>query len=302
MQGQLFRVFLTNGIINGVMTIEIANRTMLGTICPKEILSSFLVRDESKKPGVYILVGRERITNITTLYIGQADEVGKRINQHLTDKHFWDKVIVFTAKDDYLTRTQITYLEARLIKSVSVSDFVVLDNRRKESLPYISEAEHAEAEEFLDGILKTLIIFGYDFFESDNETVISTMFNVLPNLRRKPKFDSIYEQKFAELLRHSDILDWLKPEHQQLKISLGEKYKYRPDFIVETDDAIYLIEVMGNFRTYSSNGIEKKQAANEYCDNINKTFDGQGKKQWTYKIVDGESISRSQSFEELITE
>lgn len=42
-------------------------------------------------------------------------------------KEFWNEVIVFTSKDDYITKTQIQYLESELCRIADESGKVILD-------------------------------------------------------------------------------------------------------------------------------------------------------------------------------
>ncbi len=46
------------------------------------------------------------------LYIGEGDPVLPRLKSHAINKDFWTEAIVFSSKDDYLTKTQVKYLEA----------------------------------------------------------------------------------------------------------------------------------------------------------------------------------------------
>ena len=58
------------------------------------------------------------------------------------------------------------------------------------------------------------------------------------------KFDSTTEQDFAFILENeSKVLKWLRPVTNQFSIYWGNgAHKYEPDFIVETEDSIYMIE------------------------------------------------------------
>lgn len=48
------------------------------------------------------------------VYIGEAENVFERLNQHLSNKEFWTECIVFISKDDNLNKARIKYLENRI--------------------------------------------------------------------------------------------------------------------------------------------------------------------------------------------
>jgi hypothetical protein len=53
-------------------------------------------------------------------YIGEGDDVGKRLYQHARaedrgGKDFWDRAIILTSKDANLSKAHTHYLESRLI-------------------------------------------------------------------------------------------------------------------------------------------------------------------------------------------
>src|SRR5699024_4241442 len=105
------RLFLVDENPNGLRTVEISNMTIYTTIFPRSKLKDFLKRKESKKPGCYILLGDD-IDNPdqTIAYIGEGESVQTRLKSHANGEHqkdFWDEAIVFTSKDDYITKTQI---------------------------------------------------------------------------------------------------------------------------------------------------------------------------------------------------
>lgn len=57
MPGQLIRMFLADGIAEGIKTLEISNKTIFCTVFPRPMFEQFKVRKENGRPGVYILLG-----------------------------------------------------------------------------------------------------------------------------------------------------------------------------------------------------------------------------------------------------
>ena len=97
------------------------------------------------------------------------------------------------------------------------------------------------------------------------------------------KFDSSTELDFAYLLEHDDeVLRWLRPVPNQFRIYWGNgTHLYEPDFIVETRDAIYMIETKAEKDMNDEDVLEKKKAAVEYCNVVSK----ETSKHWQYVLI-----------------
>ena len=166
MPGQLIRMFLADGIAEGIKTLEISNKTIFCTVFPRPMFNQFKVRKENNRPGVYILVGADAENENIKIYIGEGDPVGPRLYSHYGAKEFWTDAIILTSKDDYLTKTQIQYIESKLITLAYECGQVSLDNANTPQLPNISEVDEAEVSGFLDSILLLIKALGYNFFQS----------------------------------------------------------------------------------------------------------------------------------------
>lgn len=183
MTGQLIRLFLAEGKPDGLRTVEISNRTIHGTIFPREKLKQFAERSEAQKPAVYLLIGEdENEPEQKVLYIGEGDPVLPRLKNHAKNKDFWTEAIVFSSKDGYLTKTQIQYLEAELYALAKDALRVTLDNCQVPTRPNISEVEESEVVHFLDQLKLLLLALGRDFLEprvfSETEATTNEVFEL----------------------------------------------------------------------------------------------------------------------------
>ena len=110
----------------------------------------------------YILFGADPESGEPAAYVGEAEEVGKRLKQHLS-KEFWTQVVAFVSKDENLTKSHIKYLEGKLIDyALSVGKGVVLNSQGSGSK--LPESDQAEMDIFLDHLLKLLPILGTTMF------------------------------------------------------------------------------------------------------------------------------------------
>lgn len=112
------------------------------------------------------------------------------------------------------------------------------------------------------------------------------------------KFDSKTEHDFSFVLENdTKVLRWLRPAREQFSIywSNGAK-RYEPDFIVETDDCIYMVETKAANEVSSEEVQMKKQAAEEYCSHATEFTSENGGKPWKYVLLPHDTIDRTASF------
>jgi len=116
------------------------------------------------------------------------------------------------------------------------------------------------------------------------------------------KFDSRSEQTFSFILENDQsISKWLRPAPNQLRIWWHHNTKlYEPDFIAETADTIYMIEVKAANEVQSVDVIEKAKGAIKYCHNASEYTVENGGKKWVYAIIPHDKISKSSSFSGLV--
>ena len=181
MKPKLVRLYLAEEIPDGLRTIELSNTTVIGTIFPRSSINSFSKREPAIKPGIYLLIGIEQEDPTTRrVYVGEGDPVLPRLRSHVINKDFWTQAIVFTSKDDYLTKTQIQFLEASVIEKLKSAARATIDNGSIPTFPNISEAERSEVVHFLEVMSLLLASVGIDILELRSATapVITTEENV----------------------------------------------------------------------------------------------------------------------------
>lgn len=88
------------------------------------------------------------------------------------------------------------------------------------------------------------------------------------------KFDSDSERRFAIILEDdAEVVKWLKPPKDLLKIQYADEDNYNPDFIVETANARYLCEIK-RATDVDSNVVQKKaKAAIQWCERASTVSD-----------------------------
>ena len=169
MVGRAIRIFLVDGTPGGIRTVEIGLSTAKAVIASRAALSALSKREESRRTGVYVLIGDDpMIPGRTAIYVGEGDDVLQRILAHDKDptKEFWDRVALFVSKDHNLTKAHVRYLEARLVEQATSSKRATVLNKVVPIGGRLPEADEAEMNELLDHIRLMLSTSGVTAFES----------------------------------------------------------------------------------------------------------------------------------------
>lgn len=168
MKGKTIRIFLADGAASGVLTAEIINWTGKVMVSPRAQLADLVQRDESKRTGVYCLVGPDPETPMKDrIYIGEGDSVRTRLTYHDRDesKDFWTRVLVVTSKDENLTKSHVRYLESRLLQLANEAGRGTLANGTAPDCPLLPEPDIADMEYFLEQIQLVLPVLGFSFLQ-----------------------------------------------------------------------------------------------------------------------------------------
>ncbi len=115
------------------------------------------------------------------------------------------------------------------------------------------------------------------------------------------KFDSKAEKDFAAILEGDrDVTRWLRPAMAQfLMYWKRNSQRYIPDFVVDTKDTIYLVEIKAERDINDAEVLEKAEAGKNYCAAATKYNAANRGKPWTYVILPHTIISPNMSFHKL---
>src|SRR3954469_2143765 len=98
--GKSIRIYLKDGTATGVKVCEIVNNTIQSISSPRLKANELAEFKEAARPGVYFLFGRDGESGEDLAYIGEAENVLKRLQDHLLNKEFWNEVVIFVSKDE----------------------------------------------------------------------------------------------------------------------------------------------------------------------------------------------------------
>lgn len=165
MMGKKLTMFLVDGSETGPRTIEIGNWSGKAIYSQRSSLSKIIERHEFNRPGVYILKSIPSNDNYNErVYIGEAENLRKRLKQHLadSDKDFIE-IAAFISKDEMLTKSHIKYLESRVIALAKEAKTAEIDNSVQPDLTSLPEADVSDMEYFLEQIKLILPVVNFMF-------------------------------------------------------------------------------------------------------------------------------------------
>ena len=166
--GKKLTVYMIDGTEYGPRFSDIGNWVGKAIYSPRASISKIISRVEFDNPGVYFLKGDPTDEAFDEkIYIGEAENIRARIKQHLSDPNKdFKELIFFISKDELLTKTQIKYLEARLVQLSIDAKTAQIDNGNSPSIPKLHEADISDMEYFLEQIKLILPVMGFKFLIS----------------------------------------------------------------------------------------------------------------------------------------
>lgn len=167
---------------------------------------------------------------------------------------------------------------------------------------YASKEEHTE---FIYNVQQDLIVFGsfaktklkhvygklgYKKEVADKKNIKNYLFEgYRKSYYPVNSFDSDDERRFAVVLEDDeDVVRFIKPPLNQLGLFYRAGKQYNPDFLVETKNCKYMVEVKAANQVNNEDVQEKARAGVKWCECASKV-DADGK-EWKYRLVSGEDI------------
>lgn len=116
------------------------------------------------------------------------------------------------------------------------------------------------------------------------------------------KFDTNTERMLAVILeRETD--KWFRPAKGQFQIYYrwnGEEAEYQPDFVAETDQAIYMLEPKMSSQVTDPQVLAKKAAALTWCQQASAYMQPHGGKPWHYSLIPHDVIAENMTLQGLV--
>jgi type III restriction enzyme len=114
------------------------------------------------------------------------------------------------------------------------------------------------------------------------------------------KFDVDSERRFTLILEDDGtVLIWFKPARGQFQIYYNKDAAYEPDFVVETNEQLFLCEPKRADQMQHPEVVAKKAAALEWCKHASDHAQEYGGKKWSYLLIPHDAITGNMTLKGL---
>jgi len=186
MQPFSITLFATTGDPEGIRHLDKSNWSGYGVVFNRELFHLLKQEPGFSQAGVYILVGNAAEE---TIYIGEADPVGDRLKNHVSNKEGWVWGVYFFDRNHKIGKTEVQYLESALVALAKKHDRAILLNKNNPTAPTMAPAARATAQAFLADMLLILPMLGINAFTPPKQDEHSDQ--VQPVGSESGKFDTI---------------------------------------------------------------------------------------------------------------
>lgn len=159
--GRKVTVYLADASPSGIRHVEIANWSGQAVACPRSRLIELKDWHEAQRPGVYFLFEKQTAEVGDKVYVGESENVVKRLIQQDKDQEFWNEVIIFTSKDENLTKAHIKYLESRITVLAKAADRYKIENGNTPTESLLPRSDKDAMEEFIHNLKIVLGTLGH---------------------------------------------------------------------------------------------------------------------------------------------
>ncbi|WP_373509018.1 DEAD/DEAH box helicase [Thiocapsa sp.] len=118
------------------------------------------------------------------------------------------------------------------------------------------------------------------------------------------KFESDAERKLAVILER-EAAKWFRPARGQFQIYYrdgADHREYQPDFVAETDAAVYMLEPKMRKEMADTAVLAKKEAALRWCANASVHALAHGGKAWQYLLIPHDAIAENMTLSGLASQ
>lgn len=115
------------------------------------------------------------------------------------------------------------------------------------------------------------------------------------------KFDADPERRLAAIVEgDANVEKWLKPGRNQFRIDYRSGEAYEPDFVVETDTKMLILEVKARNELDDPTVKAKAAAATKWCRTATTYAQGGAGKPWLYALIPDDQIIGSSTLDGLV--
>lgn len=169
MRGKTITIYMPDGNPRSMKVCDIKTSTVKAIYIPRNKISELskheVINKHLNDPCVYLLFGETDLGKTET-YIGEAEELLKRLKRQDYQKDFWNIVLCFvSAKKNHLNKAHIKFLESHAYNKAREVNRVRLHNLNIPKKSRLTQSEKDYALDFFDDMRILTSALGYPIFE-----------------------------------------------------------------------------------------------------------------------------------------
>jgi hypothetical protein len=157
-------IFFKDKTESGRLKCQLSNWNGIAYKVPRNFLGYCKNDDEFSKPGVYMLFGKDIDRDVDKVYIGEAENLYARLQQHLPDD-FWNEIVIFASNGEPLNKAHIKNIENKLYHLAKAAERFQLANSNEPTRSALSEEDEDTIDGFIEKIKLIVKPLGYNLFE-----------------------------------------------------------------------------------------------------------------------------------------
>lgn len=165
MNQNVITMILKNGTTTGIVQCNLDEWIGVSYRIPRTKLKEAKELKGIDNTGVYILFGIDEDTGKNRAYIGEAEDIYKRLIQHNKSKEFWRECTIFVSQDNSLNKAHIKFIENELYLKANQVGRYVIENDTKPTKTTLDGADEIRAIKFYEKIKMLTSIYGYPIFD-----------------------------------------------------------------------------------------------------------------------------------------
>ncbi|WP_425640280.1 DUF4357 domain-containing protein [Agrobacterium radiobacter] len=222
--GRVVKIFITGKDPRSLRTVELDNWTGVAITGQPEFFKKALEAEVLARSCVYLLIKSGADDDLPAIYVGESDDFSQRYTSGKFPIEF-DTFLIFTSKDDNLTRAHVKWLEEKLWSILKGnSGKVVVANANKPTSSNLPRADVATMQTYLGNMIYVLEALGYDLFSVKERT------STAPAGQREQRDDeaqALVLDLYATLPKRADDRAFLRYEDGAYVLKSGSKINAR---------------------------------------------------------------------------
>lgn len=165
METSVITMILKNGMPTGIIQCNLDEWIGVSYKIPRNRLNEAKELKNIDNTGVYILFGVDEETGEDRAYIGEAENIYKRLMQHNKTKDFWNDCLVFVSQNNSLNKAHIKFIENKLYNRAKEVERFIIENDTKPTKSSLDGADEIRAIKFYEKIILLTAVYGYHIFD-----------------------------------------------------------------------------------------------------------------------------------------